>query len=290
MGKKPVVQSAVDYVDAIMRGEKPPALPEPPMEAENNEANPEQGKVVHLPMWDDDQRGAPAAVVRSALFGMVKRGSRKAVENQLLASWKGTEIRYSGFRLDQADQDCWHQVLHINRTFPLGTGVRFTARGFLRDIHRSNTGNAHRWLRRSIGRMQACGVNIRLPNGVEYQGPLILEFYCDESSGRYVVVVNPKLVKLFDKAFVKLNMERRKLLRTDFARWLQGYIQSHRATERNPHRVKIERLRDLSGSETKELRKFRQQLKTALNEHYATGTLKRFTFRSKGLVVEWART
>ena len=270
--RQPVVQASIDYVDAIMRGEKPSALPEPPMEAENNEANPEQGKVVHLPMWDDDQRGVPAAVVRSALFGVVKRGSRKAVENQLLASWKGTEFRYSGFCLDQADLDCWLQVLHIARSYPLGDDARFTGRGFLRDINRPGDGNSHRWLRRSIGRMQACGVNIRLPSGVEYQGPLVADFFHDEVSGRYVVRINPLIAQLFDAAFVKLGMTTRLQLTQGLSRWLHAYVQSHRATETRPHRISINRLKDLCGTASP-LKKFRFNLRTAMAELHSHGAV-----------------
>lgn len=217
-----------------------------------------------LPLWDDDQRGAPVAVLRSALFGIVKRGSRAAVEDQLLASWVRTEIRYTGFRLDQADLDCWLQVLHLAQQFPLGKDVRFTARGFLKAIGRKGDGNSHRWLRRSLGRMVACGVSIR-NEGREYVGSLIQDFFVDEDSGRYVVRTNPLIASLFDDAFVKLSMKQRLLLGADLARWLQGYVQSHRASEAHPHRIGLERLKELCGSQS-ELREFRRKLKRSMAE------------------------
>lgn len=244
--------------------------------------------IAQLPIWESDRRGAPAELMRSALFGVVKRGSRKAVELQLLASWKRTEIRYTGFQLDQADLDCWLQALDIAKMYPLGIEVYFTARSFLAEMGRNNTGNAHRWLRRSIGRMQACGVSITW-QGVEYQGPLIEKFYRHEESGRYVIRLNPDLAALFDDNYVKLNLKHRHLLRASLAKYLQGYIQSHRATAYNPHRIGIERLRELSGSDDKSRTSFRQKLKAALEEHIATGMLRSFEFKSKGRVVEWVR-
>jgi len=221
--------------------------------------------ITQLPFWDDDQWGAPAVVLRSALFGVMRRGSRKAVENELLASWSGVEMRYSGFRLDQADLDCWLQVLHLARAYPLGKDVRFTARGFLRDIGRKGDGNSHRWLRRTIGRMQYCGVNIRFEDGREYQGPLIQDFFREEASGRYVIRVNPLIAQLFDEAFVKLSKERRRLLQSSLARWLQGYVQSHKATQAYPHRIGVGKLKELSGSQSS-LKKFRELLRLSMEE------------------------
>jgi len=235
--------------------------------------------ITQLPLWDDDQRSAPTAVLRSALFGIIRRGGRKAVEQETLASWAGNEIRYTGFGLDQADLDCWLQVLHLARAYPLGRDVRFSARGFLRDIGRKGDGNTHRWLRRSLGRMQACGVCIRTADGREYQGPLISEFFVDETSGRYVVRTNPLIAGLFDDAFVKLSMERRLALPQGLARWLHAYVQSHRTTASQPHRIGLERLRELCGSDTTRPRRFRESVRAAMRQ-----------LERQGIVTSWRLT
>lgn len=228
---------------------------------------------IQLPLWADDQRGAPAAILRSALFGVVKRGQRVAVENQVLAAWAGNEIRYTGFMLDQGDLDVWLQVLHLARQYPLGKDVRFTARSFLRAIGRNGGGNDLQWLQRSINRMQACGVRICVANGRAYQGSLIQNFFIDEESGRYVIRLDPLISELFDEDFVKLNMEKRLQLNTELSRWLQGYIQSHRATTDNPHRISVTTLRDLCGSSTSDLSKFRQLLKKDMTKLQNVGTI-----------------
>ena len=223
--------------------------------------------ITQLPQWDDDQRGAPAVVLRSALFGVIKRGRRTAVEKQLLASWAGSEVRYTGFRLDQADLDCWLELMHLARQFPLGREVRFSGRGFLRAIGRKGAGGKDlQWLDGSLTRMTACAVTIRLANGQEYTGPLISEFFVDRDSGRYVVRINPLIAPLFDEAFVKLSVAIRQRLSTDFARWLQGYVQSHRATLEKPHRVGLVQLQALCGSDTTRLRRFRESIRAAMNE------------------------
>lgn len=239
-------------------------------------------ELVQLPLWNDDQWGAPVAVLRSSLFGIIRRGTRSAVEDQLLASWTRTEIRYTGFRLDQADLDCWLQVLHLARQFPLGKDVRFTARGFLGAIGRRGDGNSHRWLRRSLLRMVGCAVSIKC-DGREYAGSLIQDFFIDEESGRYVVRINPLIASLFDEAFVKLSIERRLSLGADLARWLQGYVQSHKATNDNPHRIGVPRLQELCGS-TNNPRDFRHKLKKALQELEAQGIVSCWSFTEGGAV------
>ena len=245
--------------------------------------------ITQLPLWDDDQRGAPAAVLRSALFGIIKRGRRAAVEKHLLASWSGSEIRYTGFRLDQADFDCWLEVMHLARQFPLGRDVRFTARGFLRAIGRKGAGGKDlQWLDSSLTRMVACAVTIRLANGQEYTGPLISEFFFDRDSGRYVVRINPLIAQLFDEAFVKLSVATRQRLSTDFARWLQGYVQSHRATEAQPHRVGLVQLQALCGSDTTRLRRFRESIRAAMNELQQQEVILRWRI-TEGNALEFAR-
>ena len=58
-----------------------------------------------LPDWPEKTRGVPNLCLRSALFGVIKRGRRRAVKGELVAAVKGLDIRYTGWRLDQGDFD-----------------------------------------------------------------------------------------------------------------------------------------------------------------------------------------
>ena len=71
------------------------------------EPTPKPARVVRLPLWPEELRTCPSCVLRSALFGVVQRGRRKALEGEILATWEGVIIRYIGWRLDQADLDVW---------------------------------------------------------------------------------------------------------------------------------------------------------------------------------------
>ena len=105
-------------------------------------------------------------------------------------------------------------------------------------------------------------------------GSLIEKGCRDEATGEFVIVLNPELAMLFeDDDYTRIEWEIRRGLGMDLAKWLHGYIASHRATPRNPHRIGLERLRVLCGSETDELRFFRRDVRNAMQELQAAGVV-----------------
>ena len=107
-----------------------------------------------------------------------------------------------------------------------------------------------------------------------FGGPLIEGFERDEVTGEHVLYLSPRLAELFeDDDYTRIVWEIRRGLGMDMAKWLHGYVASHRATSRSPHRIGLERLRELCGSETDELRKFRQQVRDAMEELQTAGVV-----------------
>jgi hypothetical protein len=107
-----------------------------------------------------------------------------------------------------------------------------------------------------------------------FGGPLIEGFDRDEATGEHVLYLSPRLAELFeDGDYTRIDWEIRRGLGMDLAKWLHGYIASHRATTQNPHRLGLKRLRELCGSETDELWKFRQQVRDAMQELQAAGVV-----------------
>src|SRR5690348_6382936 len=49
-----------------------------------------------LPLWPEPTRGVPNGVLRSALFGAIKRGKRRYMERASIASLEGITILYTG--------------------------------------------------------------------------------------------------------------------------------------------------------------------------------------------------
>ena len=249
---------------------------------------PKPAKVVRLPLWPAELRTCPSCVLRSALFGVVRRGRRSYLERQIIAAWANTTIRYTGMRLDQADLDVWLAALHLTRESGLGAPVRTSIGAMLKAMGRTQDGRAYEDFNNTIVRLTGCVVEITA-NRKTYGGSLIESFERDEDTGRYVLYLNPRLVVLFeDEAFALIDWEQRHGLRRDLSKWLHGYILSHRATPREPHRIGLEKLRDLCGSETGELWKFRQQVREAMAELQKTNIVTRWKITS-GDALEFVR-
>ena len=252
------------------------------------EPTPKPARVVRLPLWPEELRTCPSCVLRSALFGVVRRGRRSYLERQIIAAWANTTIRYTGMRLDQADLDVWLAALHITRESGLGAQVRTSIGAMLKAMGRTQDGRAYEDFNNTIVRLTGCVVEITA-NRKTYGGSLIESFERDEDTGRYVLYLNPRLVVLFeDEAFALIDWEQRHGLRRDLSKWLHGYILSHRATPREPHRIGLEKLRDLCGSETGELKKFRQQMREAMAELQEASIVTRWKITS-GDALEFVR-
>jgi hypothetical protein len=248
------------------------------MAAMQNDDKP-SSSVIQLPLWSEPERAIPNTVLRSALFGVVRRGHRKFINGETLASWKDTSIRYKGEQLDQYDEDVWLQALHIARLQDLSDahGIRFTSRSFLTAMGRQYSGAAAKALHASIERMIACAVSVKV-EGFEYMGSLISECTVHEPTGRYVLRFNPRLKQLFDVGYTRLDWKTRRMLPTDLARWLHGYIQSHRATPTDPHRIGLSTLKKLSAVETS-LRDFRWRIRREMS-----------ALQQAGVVIAWRLT
>jgi len=236
-------------------------------------------KVMQLPLWPEAKRGVPNSVLRGALFAAVQGKSRVAMERELLAAQQGISIRFTGWQLTQSDLEVWEQALHLARQHPLGTRCGFTERGFLKALCRGSGKSSHEWLKSAFARLAGSAVEITHER-ITYGGGF-LEFIRDEDTGRYVLEVNPKLAALYTATrWTATDWEQRRCLRgKPLALWLHGFYASHAA----PHAVSVEYLRRLSGSRTKELWKFKQNLTKALRDLEAVGAIKSFEIED-GLV------
>ena len=225
-----------------------------------------------LPEWPDKARGIPNLCLRSALFGVIRRGRRRAVKKEVIASLKGVTIRYTGWRLDQGDFDVLTQTLHFqarqidtaSRQF-----LRIKVKPFLTAIGRQTGKSGREWLKDSLRRLTATAVEIEAElnqgygKGIfRYTGSLVDEFYFNDEDQSYVIRINPKLTGLFDVGWTQLQWQQRLGLKTDLAKWLHGFYASHR----HPYPVKIMTLKYLCGSECSRLVDFRRSLRTAMAE------------------------
>ena len=235
-------------------------------------------KVIQLPLWPEPKRGAPNAVLRGALFAAVHKDRQYMRRKELIAAQDGITIRYTGEQLDQADLDVWEQVLHLARMQALGTECYFTAHGFLKALGRSTGKMNHEWLQTALERLT--GAVMRISDGRRtYFGSLIEGGVRDDDTGRYVVQINPKLAKFYGRTqWTQIDWEQRQRLRSKpLALWLHGFYASHAA----PYPLRVEYLHKLSGSQTKQVWKFKQNLIQALRALEAVGAIKSFEIRDE---------
>ena len=244
---------------------------------------PAPAKVVQLPMWPEATRGAPNAVLRSALFAAVQGKRRLVMDRVLLAAQSGITVRYTGVQLTQSDLDVWEQALHLARMQALGSTCYFTARGFLKALGRRPGKSGLDWLESVFSRLSATDVQIRY-EGRTYFGSLIEEGMREEETGRYVVVINPKLARFFGPTrWTQIDWEQRQLLRNKpLALWLHGFYASHAES----YGLTVEYLHKLSGSQTKQIWKFKQNLVQALRDLEAAGAIQGFTIQDNRVHVQ----
>ena len=229
-----------------------------------------------LPTWPDQKRGIPNLCLRSALFGIIQRGRRKAVKRETIAAINGLNIRYTGWQLDQSDFDVLAHALHLASHQTTGQYIRFTAKGFLKGIGRSHGKSGREWLKDALRRLTASAVEIRLeapttygPQILTYAGSLLDEFYYTEEDQTYFLKFNGKLATLFDAGWTQLQWQQRLALRTDLAKWLHGFYASHRV----PFPMKVSTLLQLCGSDCGRLSDYRGKLRLALDELVTAGVI-----------------
>lgn len=212
---------------------------------------------IQLPIWPDKVRGVPNSILRSALFGIVRRGRRMYVEERKIASIVGINIIYSGPQLDQADLDVWEECLQLSRD-QVGNKIEFSSHAFLKKIQRSTGKHDHDWLKKSLKRLQSAVVEIT-DGKRAYSGQLIHDYYRDGKTKRNVIIINPKILSLYGKnGWTGIDQSQRLALKSQpLAQWLHVFYSTHA----NPYSYKVSTLRELCGSEAKELWIFRQQLK-----------------------------
>ena len=225
-------------------------------------------KIYQLPLWPEPLRGMPNPALRSALFSAIQSKDRRLINYELIAAVNGVEIRFMGNQLNQEDLEVCTEVFHLARLHPLGDVCHTSAHGLLKALGRSTGSTDHRQLHTSLIRLQQ-PLEIKVGR-LRFSGSFILKGVKDDITRHYLLRVNADLAPLFKNGWTALDVEqRRKLRRKPLALWLHAFY----ATHEKPFPYKVETLRQLAGSRTKDLKSFRQNLRQALAELQVTGAI-----------------
>ncbi|MEO8767262.1 MAG: plasmid replication initiator TrfA [Nitrosospira sp.] len=229
-------------------------------------------RVYQLSLWSDVQRGVPNEFVRSALFPAIPANKARYLQREVLFSQEGFRIEFTGRQLTQSDLDVFEGIMHLGRGVREGNYVEFTAHGLLKLIGRDTGKSQHEWLLNVLQRLTATSLMITRDGSKVYWGSLLPEGAANFESGRYRVELRREMLQLFSRGFTLIEWDQRRSLgKKPLAQALHGWICSHSP---HPYPVTVRYLHDLTGSNTKDLKHFRANLRVALPEIQASGAIK----------------
>lgn len=244
--------------------------------------NPDKEKL-SLDAWPEAVRGVPNAILRGSLFGISTE--RKIFQKRtVIASVEGYEIRFKGETFNQTDLDVFESLLHLAQPHPLGKRVEFSAHSLLKVLGRGVGGQNHGVLKDTVMRLITGGVEIIDTKGQKtYMGTLIQDAGIDESTGRWEVVFNKRMLKLYENGYTLVDWDQRQALgKNNLAKWLHGHYASHA----KPFPYKVQTLMNLCGSTTKRLVDFRISLRAALDQLVNVGAILSWSIDPKTDLVE----
>jgi hypothetical protein len=228
------------------------------------------------PDWPDDRRGAPNTVVRSAVFGVVRRGRRQRITDMPVAGPQGWSITMTGWRLDQHDCDIWLEVMHLARNSSPGGEVRFTLHSLLRRLGRKGQASKgdYSWMEQRLKHLAATTIAFENKRYIGVMGALISSFRIDRETGEGIVRTNPEIRPLFESV-THLNIEQRRTLGANqLAKALHAAFGSH--VDWLP--MLLETLMHRVGAEYHRIRDFKRDLKLVLDDFITRGWLRSYQF------------
>ncbi len=237
-----------------------------------------------FPEWPDDRRGAPNTVIRSAIFGVVKRGKRKRVVDMPVAAPEGSTVTITGWRLDQHDLDVWLEVMHLARSQKPGELVRFTLHSMLKRLERSAEGETnYTRLKRRLKNLSETTIAYDTADREGVAGALIASFEIERSTGDAVVRTNPEIRALFE-SITWINVEQRRSLGANqLAKALHAALASHVAWVP----MRLDTLMRRVGAEYGRIRDFKAALELVLDDFKRREWIRGYTIgRGSGGLVE----
>lgn len=233
-----------------------------------------------LDLWPEAMRGVPNAILRGALFSVSQR--RAWVDRELLASVDGIDIRFKGQRFNQTDLDLWEMLVHLARLQPLGDKVDFTANAILKALGRGIGKTQHNQLHEELVRLRAGTAEITWTKERKtFIGGLVKTAQRDDETGRYVVELDKKMLTLYETGYSHVDWGQRQALgNNNLSKWLHGFYSSHAA----PYPYKVQTIKDLCGSTSKDLRDFRRMLRKSLDDLITISAIKSWEISDRDLV------
>jgi len=230
----------------------------------------------------------PALWCRTALFGIVERGSR-ALKKAVLMNRNGIKITATGEQLNQKDLDVFLALIKLNNISDDGE-VKTSHNTIVDMIGRTRGGSAVNGVKASLVRLAGMNILVEAEEGGYFSGAL-LTVEGDTKVDYLHVKLNPKQAWMWEKATTYINLSIRKELKSDFSKWLLGYISSKSSSNRLMSCRALEELQSECGSEIKNPREFKRKVKQSMDELYNIGFVASWDFTGKkGNVLRFSKS
>jgi hypothetical protein len=230
------------------------------------------GDIHYLPLWKDDDRAIANFIVRSSLFTTRKYNvKRESCEEKPLFVCGKEGMWFNGTELRAFDDEIvYAQILHYAKKQPLGEWVEFNARQVCRDIGWQENGYYAKKVRQCLMRLRTALLSVEIDRIGEWSGStinLIDEFewkddFTQKSLPKWRVKISPVLAKWFGRnEYTKLEWDAYLRLKP-IARRLYDYVASHK----EPYPLKLDTLKKMCGSASKNDKKWREQIQDAIGQ------------------------
>lgn len=221
---------------------------------------------VCLPGVSQGRKLAPHVALRTSLFSALadqrkKGGAREFVKDKQIAGLSNMRVLFTGQILDQQDLDVLLAVLSAAHGQPLGGVIVTPARQLLLSQRKGDDGRSYSDLEASLKRLAGAVLDVE-QGGARFIGSLLSSAKRPSAGDAWSLRIDPELVKLFyPGGFTSLHAGIRAALNgKPLAKWLEGYYSS----QPEAHALRVETVKRLSGSQTKDLRSFKQTLVRSL--------------------------
>jgi hypothetical protein len=240
-----------------------------------------------IPFWPETVRAIPNDVARSAIFTVRSwKAERKAHRDAPIFSVGNVRLTFTGVELRAADDEIvWQQLLHYARNFGPDNWIEFTPTQLCRDLGWSVNATYRAKLRQSIMSLLSAtilventqhekGLAVRFVDTFEYETPE------GEKLPRWRVKLGKEMAKWFSNhQFTQIELHGYREM-TPVARRICDYVCSHQA----PYALKLETLKSMCGSETKAVKRWREQVREALAQLQSASFIRSWEVTSEDLV------
>jgi hypothetical protein len=217
-----------------------------------------------IPVTEPLSRAIPNVFLRSALFGIQKKGVHLTVKNKEILSMSQYQVLFSGEELNQMDLIVWDALVYLFKQKSTGSNrVRVTIFEVCKFLGYVNSQETRDQVKNRIFKLVLAVVQVKGKQHAMYMSHLIQSFaLIEDEPNAYHLEFDNHLLCVFrdtdDYTFININI-RKQLGQNQLALWIFHFYASHK----EPIPFSLEYLHDLSRSGLIQ-KEFNRALRSAL--------------------------